>query len=64
MSQIQVTEDLLDNAAAYAAQQHNDEWFAVDVSSTGIPSEPGTVIVEYQGLSFEVWLTRYWHENQ
>lgn len=58
----QITEDLFNKAGEFAAVQHNDEWFAINVSTTGESSEPGTVIVEYSGLKFEVWLSKYWNK--
>ena len=50
-----ITAELLKAAGDYAAQQYNDQWLGIDVSDDK-PTEPGTVIINYQGQLFEVWL--------
>jgi hypothetical protein len=64
MQQLKITQDILDKAAELAATEYDDQWFAIDVCDTGKSSEPGTVIFNYQGQNFEVWLTKYWHSHQ
>jgi hypothetical protein len=43
-------------AGNLAAETYNDHWLGCDVLKESGKSEDCTVVVEYKGVEFEVWL--------
>lgn len=48
-------------AGAKATAAYDDTWFACDVLRADGKQDTGTVLVEHNGITFEVWLERTWH---